>query len=99
MSTYERLEGARMNATCYQAIRVLAVLGGLLGCTSLARAGDATAVRVKYTSGDTQLSTLHNGVKFFGNRTYIIQNVPGEMDGLSFTVRGIGKPSDVNMDV
>ena len=66
--------------------------------TALAQ-DSAAAVHVKYASGDTELATLTEGVKYFSNRSYELSRIPSELLGLKFTRREGGRSSDLEIEV
>ncbi|MGD0390232.1 MAG: S16 family serine protease [Tepidisphaeraceae bacterium] len=84
---------------------ILAAMGILSLCSAWARAGgefalagDKEAVQVQYASGDTELDTIANRVKFFSNENSVLDKFPGELAGLIFTRRLFHAPADVTID-
>ena len=88
-----------MGNTMRRAILAMVAVVVLLICGPIGFADDTDAVRVKYTSGDTELDTLREGVKFFSNRNYLIGKIPPEISGLTFTRRGCRNISDPTLDI
>jgi hypothetical protein len=59
--------------------------------------GHAGTITVKYATGDTELATLKESVKYFSNRDYPLESLPDELDGLTFTRREAGTPSQLDI--
>jgi hypothetical protein len=55
-------------------------------------------VRVKYASGDTELVKMREGVKYFTNHDWGLQDIPADLVGTTFTRRAGGEPTDVEID-
>jgi hypothetical protein len=84
---------------------ILAAMGILSLCGSrasadgeFALAGDGEAVQVQFASGDTELDTIANGVKFFSSENSVLDKFPGELAGLNFTRRAYADTADVTID-
>jgi len=62
-------------------------------------ASQSGAVRVKFAGGATELATLQEGVRYFSNRRWTLQNLPPEILGLTFTRRVGGNPANAEIAV
>jgi hypothetical protein len=59
----------------------------------------AKAVSVKFASDVTTIGIIEPGSKIFNNRKYTFGDVPPELQGLSYTRRGLNQSADVTIDI
>jgi hypothetical protein len=74
-----------------------AAIGVLLFCDSRVLADAGLSVQVQFAGGDTELSSLQNGVQFFGDQNIVLDKFPDELAGLDFTRRKYKDTSDVTI--
>ena len=72
---------------------------GLLLNGRMVVAADGEPVVVKYERGETNLAILKAGVRYFNNRNYLLDEIPSEVTGLTFSRRPIRNPADVTLTI